>query len=106
MGSKGFRKTNHRAVAGFLLPFLAAGSASLFVLYAEGGDFGSFRFRLLFLTTIPLILILGLVLSILSIPRIKDLGDKDYAFSGLVLNIFFILIYIVSLVYTLLFIPR
>lgn len=100
MGRPGFGKTNHRAIAGFLLPFLAAGCASVFVLYGRS-DVLSSRFRFLLLAVVPAILIAGLVLSAKSIPRIKDLGDKDYAFSGLVLNIFFILIYIASLGYCL-----
>jgi hypothetical protein len=52
-----------------------------------------------FVTIIPLILALGLILSIKSIPLIEKLGDRDYAYSGLVLNIFFILFYIIALIY-------
>jgi hypothetical protein len=51
-----------------------------------------------FVSLIPLILIAGLFLSLSSIPRIRDLGDKDYAYSGLVLNSFFILLYAGSLI--------
>lgn len=58
--------------------------------------------HILFLTLIPFMLVMGLVFSIRSIPRIKDLGDKDYAYSGLTLNIVFIVIYVISLVYSLL----
>jgi len=47
---------------------------------------------------------LGLFLSLRSIPLIQEKGDKDYAYSGLVLNTFFILLYIFSLIY-LLFLP-
>jgi hypothetical protein len=92
-----FRKTNNRAIAGFLLPFVAAGLASVLVL---GFDKDSLPFQLWvpFVTVIPLILILGLTLSLKSIPFIEKLGDKDYAYSGLVLNIFFILFYIASLI--------
>lgn len=104
MNSKGFRKTNHQAVAGFLLPFLAAGSASLFVLWNRG-DFRSLRFVLLFAAVIPFLLVLGLLLSIRSIQRIKDLGDRDYAYSGLVLNAFFIVFYAVSLLYYFFILP-
>jgi hypothetical protein len=94
----GFRKTNNRAIAGFLLPFVAAGLASILVL---GFDKDSLPFPLWvpFVTVIPLILILGLTLSLKSVPFIEKLGDKDYAYSGLVLNIFFILFYIASLIY-------
>jgi hypothetical protein len=94
----GFRKTNNRAIAGFLLPFVAAGLAAILVL---GFDKESLPFQLWvpFVTVIPLILILGLTLSLKSVPFIEKLGDKDYAYSGLVLNIFFILFYIASLIY-------
>jgi hypothetical protein len=94
----GFRKTNNRAIAGFLLPFVAAGFASVLVL---GFDRESLPFLLWvpFVTVIPLILILGLTLSLKSVPFIEKLGDKDYAYSGLVLNIFFILFYIASVIY-------
>ena len=94
----GFRKTNNRAIAGFLLPFVAAGLASVLLL---GFDRESLPFQLWvpFLTLIPLILILGLTLSLKSVPFIEKLGDKDYAYSGLVLNLFFILLYIASLIY-------
>lgn len=96
--SPGFRKTNNRAIAGFLLPFVAAGLASVLVL---GFDKESLPFPpwVPFVTVIPLILTLGLTLSLKSIPFIEKLGDKDYAYSGLVLNIFFILFYIASLIY-------
>lgn len=94
----GFRKTNNRAIAGFLLPFVAAGLASVLVL---GFDKDSLPFPLWvpFATVIPFILILGLTLSLKSVPFIEKLGDKDYAYSGLVLNIFFILFYLASLIY-------
>lgn len=94
----GIRKTNNRAIAGFLLPFVAAGLASVLLL---GFDRESLPFQLWvpFVTVIPLILILGLTLSLKSVPFIEKLGDKDYAYSGLVLNLFFILLYIASLIY-------
>lgn len=94
----GFRRTNNRAIAGFLLPFVAAGLASVLVL---GFDRESLPFPLWvpFVTLIPLIFVLGLTLSLKSLPFIEKLGDKDYAYSGLVLNIFFILFYIASLIY-------
>jgi len=46
-----------------------------------------------------LLLLAGLTASIRSIPRIASLGDGDYAYSGLTLNILFLSIYAVSLVY-------
>jgi hypothetical protein len=93
----GFRKTNHHAVAGFLLPFLSAALACAVVLFGYGSR--SLGFWLLFLGLFPILLCLGLALSLKSIALIKDLGDRDYAYSGLVLNIFFILIYLYALFY-------
>ncbi|MBN2123703.1 MAG: hypothetical protein JW821_05395 [Deltaproteobacteria bacterium] len=93
-----FRKTNHRAVCGFLLPFLAAGIAAFLVLKGRAAPAAA-RTWIPFVTLIPLILIVGLVLSIKSLSRIEELGDKDYAYSGLVLNIFFALLYLASVVY-------
>lgn len=92
-----FRNTNRYAVAGFLLPFLAAALACVVVLF--GYRSRSLGFSLLLLVLLPLLLGAGLVFSIKSIPLIKDWGDKDYAYSGLVLNIFFILLYLYSLLY-------
>jgi hypothetical protein len=101
----GFRKTNNRAIAGFLLPFVAAGLASVLVLGLQE-DSLPFQLWVPFVTVVPLILVLGLVLSLKSIPFIEKLGDKDYAYSGLVLNIFFILFYIISLIYYLFTAPE
>jgi hypothetical protein len=95
-----FRKTNHLAIAGFLLPFLAAALASFYVLYGNG-DYVSFRFKAVFFVLIPLILVTGFCFSIRSLALVGEKGDKDYAHSGLVLNIFFILFYLLSLVYAL-----
>ncbi len=94
----GFRKANTRAIAGFLLPFVAAGVAAILVLGFEQ-DGLSFQLWVPFVTVVPMILVLGLDLSLRSLPFIEKLGDKDYAYSGLVLNIFFILFYIISLIY-------
>jgi hypothetical protein len=47
---------------------------------------------------VPIILVAGLAAAIRSIPRIKDLGDKDYAYSGLTLNIVFLAVYVFSVV--------
>ncbi len=101
MVRRGFRKTNHPAIIGFLLPFVSAGLASVYVLCSPT-DYASLRFRALFIVLIPLVLGLGLFLSIRSIPLIQEKGDKDYAYSGLVLNIFFILLYAFSFIYILL----
>jgi hypothetical protein len=100
MTDRRFRKTNHPAIIGFLMPFMAAGLASTYVLYHRG-DLLSFGFRICFLVLIPLMLIGGLILSLKSIPLIQARGDKDYAYSGLVLNIFFALLYVASLIYLL-----
>ena len=95
MFPRGFGKSNHPAIIGFLMPFAAAGVASVFILWGWN-DHRSFFFRLTFVAIIPLLLLFGLWLSIKSIPLIQAKGDKDYAYSGLVLNIFFILLYIFS----------
>jgi len=95
MVSGGFRKSNHPAIIGFLMPFATAGIASVSVLWGWNDDSPLF-FRLTFIVLIPLFLIFGLWLSIKSIPLIQAKGDKDYAYSGLVLNIFFILLYVFS----------
>jgi hypothetical protein len=100
MVHRGFRKTNHLAIIGFLLPFVSAGLASVYVL-CNPADLGSFGFRVVFIALIPLVLGLGLFSSIRSIPLIQEKGDKDYAYSGLVLNIFFILLYTFSFFYIL-----
>jgi hypothetical protein len=94
----GFRKTNNRAIAGFLLPFVAAGLASVLVLGFEEHSL-PFQLWVPFITLVPMILALGLVLSLKSLSFIEKLGDKDYAYSGLLLNIFFILFYIISVIY-------
>ncbi len=77
---------------------MAAGLASVLVL-GLGQESLPFQIWVPFVTVIPLILVLGLVLSIKAIPFIEKLGDRDYAYSGLVLNVFFILFYIISLIY-------
>jgi hypothetical protein len=96
-----FRKTNHLAIAGFLLPFVAAGAASAYVLYCSR-DYTSLLSKAVFMGLIPLILVAGLYASLRSLPLIAEKGDKDYAYSGLVLNVFFILLYLSSLTYVLL----
>lgn len=98
MMTRRFRKTNHQAIAGFLLPFAAAGTAAFLVLGGPAEP-GTEWYWIPFVTIIPILLLAGLVLSIRSLPRIKDLGDKDYAYSGLVLNLFFLVMYAASLIY-------
>ena len=93
-----FRETNHLAIAGFLMPFLCAGFASFYVLFSKG-DYTSYRFLVSFLGIIPVLLAAGVFLSVKSIALIEEKGDKDYAYSGLVLNLFFALLYLASLVY-------
>jgi len=93
-----FRKTNHPAIAGFLMPFLCTGFASCYVLFGKG-DYTSYRFLISFLGIVPLLLGAGIYLSIKSLALIEAKGDKDYAYSGLVLNLFFALLYLASLIY-------
>jgi hypothetical protein len=93
-----FRKANHRAIVGFLIPFLCAGFASFYVLFGAG-DYASRFFLVSFLGVVPVLLAAGLFLSVKSIALIGEKGDKDYAYSGLVLNLFFALLYLASLVY-------
>jgi len=93
-----FRKTNHAAIAGFLIPFLCAGFASFYVLFGKG-DYASYSFLISFLGVLPFLLAAGVFLSVKSIALIEEKGDKDYAYSGLVLNLFFALLYLASLVY-------
>jgi len=93
-------KVNHPAIAGFLLPFLAAALVSACVLYG-GGNVSSLYYKWVFFMFTPLILAAGLYASLRSIPLIPERGDKDYAYSGLVLNLFFILFYLSSLIYAL-----
>jgi hypothetical protein len=92
------REQNHLAIAGFLLPFCAAGLAALAML-AVGKDQSSLTFGILFLGMIPAILLGGLCLSLRSIPLIAQRGDKDYAYSGLAINILFAFMYLLSLLY-------
>lgn len=93
-----FRKTNHLAIAGFLLPFVAAAVTGALLLIVKE-EFKSLRFSVPYLTIIPMILVGGLVSSLRSIPLIPERNDKDYAYSGLTLNILFLVVYITSLIY-------
>jgi len=80
------------------MPFLCAGFASFSVLFGKG-DYASYLFLISFLGIIPVLLAAGLFLSIKSIGLVEEKGDKDYACSGLVLNLFFSLFYLASLIY-------
>lgn len=92
------KKSNNLAVLGFLLPFAAAAMAGGLILLVRK-DFTSTRFLVPYLSLVPLALVGGLVCSIRSIPLIPDLDDKDYAYSGLTLNILFLAIYFTSVIY-------
>jgi hypothetical protein len=92
------RKTNHLAVLGFLLPFAAVGIVALLVLTVRE-DYKTLRFSIPYLTLVPLILFAGLLCSIRSIPLIEERNDKDYAYSGLTLNLLFLFTYVISLIY-------
>lgn len=92
------KKTNNLAVLGFLLPFVAAAIAGSLIL-AVKKDFTSKEFLIPYLSIVPLALLCGLVCAIRSIPRIPDLNDKDYAYSGLTLSILFLVMYSTSVIY-------
>ncbi|MBL7203441.1 MAG: hypothetical protein ISS63_03780 [Desulfobacteraceae bacterium] len=94
----GFQKPNGLAIAGFLAPFVAAGITGLLLL-GLGEDLKPFKVSIAYLTITPLILLTGIVLSLKSIPLVQELGDKDYAYSGLILNILFLIVYVTSLIY-------
>jgi len=94
----GFRKTNHPAIAGFLLPFLAAGATAVLVLTGKG-SFQSLAFTLAYLILVPAVLLAGLICSLKAIPLIPERNDKDYVYSGLTLNLLFTAAYILSLFY-------
>ncbi len=98
----GFKKVNNRAIAGFLLPFISMGIAGWLILHKKG-DVSDFGFWFPLISIVPLILILGLYLSIRSISYIQEFGDKDYAYSGLVLNIFFLGMYMFGFIYLMFF---
>jgi len=98
MMSHEFRKPNHLAILGFLLPFVAAGVTALLILVSRGQP-GSLVFSVPYLSIVPLILLAGLSSSIKSIPMIPERNDKDYAYAGLTLSLLFLLIYGVSLFY-------
>jgi hypothetical protein len=91
-----FRKANHLAIIGFLCPFLAAGITAAFLL-GEGPGSQAHIYSPYYLVTNPVILGAGVILSLRSIKRIETLGDRDYAYSGLVLNLLFLTLYLMSI---------
>ncbi|MBW1781198.1 MAG: hypothetical protein JRL30_10710 [Deltaproteobacteria bacterium] len=98
MTPSGAQKPNTLAIAGFLTPFVAAGITGLLIL-GLGEDLRSFPLSCLYVTITPLILLAGIFFSLKSIPRIQEMGDKDYAYSGLVLNLLFLVVYVTSVIY-------
>ena len=96
--TNGLKKANTLAVAGFLAPFVAAGVVCGLLLIT-GDEFKSSKIFIIYQIAIPLILITGIVLGVKSIPHIHELGDKDYAYSGLFLGIFFLAVFLLSLIY-------
>ena len=98
MALPGFQKPNNLAIAGFLAPFVAAGITGLLLL-GLGEDLKPFKVSIAYLTITPLILLTGIVLTLKSIPLVQELGDKDYAYYGIILNILFLIVYVTSLIY-------
>ena len=92
------KKANTLAVAGFLAPFVSAGVICGLLLIA-GDEFKSSKIFVIYQSVIPLILIIGIVLGVKSIPHIPLLGDKDYAYAGLFLGTFFLVVFLLSLIY-------
>jgi len=93
-----FRKTNNRAIAGFLVPFINMTLVSVLVLYGRSHGL-PFPIWVPMVVGVPILMLLGLYFSVTSIPLIEEFGDKDYAYSGLVLNGFLVLLYLFSLLY-------
>ena len=89
---------NRFAGLGFFLSLVGAEVMGL-LLYFGSENYGSIKFAVPYLIIVPLIQVAGLISSIISIPRVEEWGDKDYAQGGLVLNILFLLLYIASLIY-------
>ena len=98
MALSGSQKPNSLAIAGFLAPFVAAGITGLLLL-GLGEGLRPFNISITYLTITPLILLTGIILSLKSIPLIQEFGDRDYAYSGLILNILFLIVYVTSLIY-------
>jgi len=95
---QGLQKPNSLAIAGLLAPFAAAGIAGALILW-YGKEVTTCAASMVYLTVVPLILITGLVLSLKSIPLIQKRGDKDYAYSGLTLNVLFLIFFAMSVIY-------
>lgn len=93
-----FGDENKLAAIGFFLSLIGAEVMGL-LLYFGRENYISFIFALPYLTIVPLIQLTGLWSSIRSIPYMEEWGDKDYAQGGLFLNILFLSLYIVSLIY-------
>ncbi len=77
------------------MPFVAAGLTGGLLLVVKSGV-TSLAFLIPYLGVVPLALICGLILSIQSIPLIQELNDKDFAYSGLTLNLIFLIFYVIS----------
>jgi hypothetical protein len=93
-----FGDENKLAGLGFFLSLIGAEVMGL-LLYFGQRNYTSFKFALPYLLIVPSIQVAGLVSSLKSLPYVEEWGDKDYAQGGLVLNILFISLYIVSLIY-------
>ncbi|WP_028321133.1 hypothetical protein [Desulfatiglans anilini] len=91
-------QTNHLAIAGFLLPFLACMMVCVWVLFSDGRQTSIF-FSMGYIIPTPMVLLGGLAASLKSIPLIEERGDRDYAYAGLFLNVFFLIVYSLSLLY-------
>jgi hypothetical protein len=89
---------NKLAGLGFFLSLIGAEVMGL-LLYFGQRNYASFKFALPYLLIVPSIQVTGLFSSLKSLPYVEEWGDKDYAQGGLVLNILFISLYIVSLIY-------
>ncbi len=79
------------------MPFAAAGITATLLLVTTG-DSNICIPSPLYLIAIPVILVTGIVFSLKSIARIEMMGDKDYAYSGLVLNLLFLIFYLAYLI--------
>ena len=89
---------NKLASVGFFLSLIGADVMGL-LLYFNRENYGSLAFALQYLIIVPLIQLTGLISSLKSIRYVEEWGDKDYAQGGLSLNIFFLSLYISSLIY-------
>ena len=86
------------AVPGFLLSLFSSAAMALFIVM----DRGECRFPVLFvsyLSLVPLLLAAGLFVSFVSVLPVRSRGEADYAAAGLILNLLFAMIYVVSAAY-------